>query len=155
MLYSRSLLVIFFIIFFYWSIVALHCCVSFCYTAKRIIHTYTKSLTLEPLLLTLCCIPPSTPTTASGCPDTRCHCHPPFFFRAFSPGSSPPTRNMAAGVFFLTLVGLTELSLSASPDPVCVDVKRSHPPPHPESLVPPQTRLTFLLHLSHLGPFPC
>ena len=27
--------------FFYWSIVALHCCVSFCYTAKWISHAYT------------------------------------------------------------------------------------------------------------------
>lgn len=64
---------------------------------------------------------------------------------------------MAAGVFF-TVPGLTEQSLSASPDPAGVEVKRSHPhplpAPHPETLAPLENRLTFLLHLSYLGPFP-
>ena len=59
---------------------------------------------------------------------TKAH-HPPFFFRVFSAGHSPGTRNMAAGVFF-TVPGLTEQSLSASPDPAGVEVKRSHPYPH-------------------------
>lgn len=110
----------------------------------------------EPVLLTLCCIPPPTPCPpATGCHSTRGRCHSPFFFRAFSSGPSPPTKNMAAGIFLLTLVGLAEWSLSASLDPACVDVKGSQPPPHPESLVPLQIRLTFLLYLSYLGSFPC
>lgn len=62
---------------------------------------------------------------------------------------------MAAGIFFRTLTGLTEGSLSASPDPVCVVVKGLQLSPHPETLVSPETSLTFLLGLFHLGPFPC
>lgn len=95
----------------------------------------------------------STPRTASQCHGTRGHCHPPFFFGALSAGPSFLTRNMAAGIFFCPLAGLTEGSSSASPDPVCV-MQRGHNPSTLRTPVPPETSLTFLLCLSHLGPFP-
>lgn len=94
------------------------------------------------------------PRTTSRCHHTRSPCHPPFFFRAFLSGLPSPTRNMAAGLF-LALAGLPEGSLSASPDPACVDVKVSQPPAQLEFPVPPWAGLTFLLGLSHLGPLPC
>lgn len=100
------------------------------------------------------CTPAPHPGTASDVMAPGGHCHPPFFWGAFSAGPSSPTRNMAAGVFFLTPAGLSEGSLSASPAPACVDGRGSHPPRHPEAPGPPETSLTFLLRLSRLGPFP-
>lgn len=104
---------------------------------------------------------PSTVTTncAPGRPGTRAHqSSPPTLLQSFLrwaiPGNQKHGRRCLlhpAWAHGAVLVSLPGPCLCGSER-----VTAHPPPPHtpPETLAPPDTRPTFLLHLSYLGPFP-